>query len=149
MRSTIGRSLRGSIVVHSKSILTSTVFWSVVLLLCQAIGPHVDRALTRGNFTSADVWAIFQACVTALVGVIARYNVGDMHTPKGLPGADPPTRRQRTDDGLLSTPGSGDRYSPYTEHSTLVEDVAAVPYPTARLTGYTSDRRHDTHSGYR
>jgi hypothetical protein len=119
-----------SIGVHSKSILTSTVFWSVVLLLCQAIGPHVDRALSRGNFTLSDAWAIFQACVTALVGVIARYNVGDMHTPKGLPGADPPIRPRggsRQQDDLvrgIDNGVSGEyRYSSYTVHDTSSEGV--------------------------
>lgn len=76
-----------------KSIFTSTTFWSIILLLCQAVGPSVDKAITRGSLTLADVWAIFQACVTALVGAIARYNIGDVYTPKGIPGADPPSRQ--------------------------------------------------------
>jgi hypothetical protein len=75
-----------------KSILTSTVFWSVVLLLCQAVGPSVERAIERGTVTPADAWATFQACVTALVGVMARYSKGDLYTPRGIPGADPPSR---------------------------------------------------------
>ena len=79
-----------------KSILTSTTFWSVILLLCQAIGPSVERVIARGGrVTLEDTWAIFQACVTALVGVVARYNVGDIYTPKGVPGVDPPRRGSR------------------------------------------------------
>ncbi|WOL31486.1 hypothetical protein [Microcoleus phage My-WqHQDG] len=80
---------------YSKSIFTSTTFWSLILLLCQAIGPQVNLVLTKGTLDPVDIWAIFQACITALVGTISRYNVGDMHTPRGVPGADPPTRKQQ------------------------------------------------------
>ena len=88
-----------------KSILTSTTFWSIILLLCQAIGPHVDKVLVSNTFTPSDGWAIFQALVTALVGVIARYNIGDVHTPRGMPGIDPPRYRRdatvRTDTYIM------------------------------------------------
>ncbi len=77
-------------VKRTKSILSSTTFWAIVLLLCQAAGPSVDKVIQRGEITTADIWAMFQASVTALVGVMARYNVGDLYTPKGIPGADPP-----------------------------------------------------------
>jgi hypothetical protein len=82
-----------------KSILTSTTFWSVILLLFQAVGPSVDQIIRTNVVTYADVWSIMQACVTALVGVVARYNAGGLYTPKGAPGLDPPTRRGRA--GLL------------------------------------------------
>ncbi len=80
--------------VYRKSIFTSTTFWSLILLLCQAIGPQVNDVLTKGTISPVDIWSIFQACVTCLVGAISRYNVGDMYTPRGVPGADPPTRKQ-------------------------------------------------------
>lgn len=88
-----------------KSILTSTTFWSIVLLLCQAVGPSVDEVLTTGKFTTRDAWKIFQVCVTALVGVVARYSHGDLYTPRGIPGADPP---QRITDSRRQLP-DGDR----------------------------------------
>lgn len=78
----------------SKSIFSSTTFWSIVLLLLQAIGPSVERALARGNMTIGDYWSIFQAIITALSGIVARYNVGDLYTPRGMPGTDPPGRAQ-------------------------------------------------------
>lgn len=81
---------------HRKSILTSTTFWSVILLLCQAVGPSVEKIIARGGHVALDdIWSIVQSCVTALVGVVARYNVGDLYTPRGVPGIDPPRGSRR------------------------------------------------------
>lgn len=76
-----------------KNILTSANTWAIVLLLFQALGPSVDRIIDKGTFTLRDAWEVSQVIAIALAGVIARYQVGDLYTPRGLPGMDPPPRR--------------------------------------------------------
>lgn len=78
-----------------KSILTSANFWAIVLLLLEALGPTVDHIIDTGKFTPKDAWKITQVLAIALGGAIARYQVGDLYTPRGLPGVDPPSRRMQ------------------------------------------------------
>jgi len=78
---------------HKKNILTSVTFWSIMMLLVQAVGPPVEKVLDKGYVTYTDVWTIVQVLVTAGVGITGRYNIGDVYTPRGIPGADPPPPR--------------------------------------------------------
>lgn len=78
-----------------KNILTSANVWTIILLAFQAVGPTVDEVIVNGKFTLRDGWKIAQVVAIAVAGAIARYQVGDLYTPRGLPGVDPPSRRMQ------------------------------------------------------
>jgi hypothetical protein len=70
-----------------KSLFSSSIFWSILILLYQATSPNVTDILKSG-FTPEKGVTLIGALLTAALGITQRVGKGDIYTPKYVPGAD-------------------------------------------------------------
>ena len=69
-----------------KNIFGSTTFWALVTQLVIGINDPMVEVLTQKQLTAEQGWKILVSICVTYIGIIGRYSVGDVYTPKYLPG---------------------------------------------------------------